>query len=145
VIKGSVVSAGQEVDAQVAFGVSGGSEHPIRSRDTDPRWDQRAKLLGPFILVRRCFNGHVLDEGGSVALYVTDKAADRSNWAEILQVSQRCKEYTQENVGWFVRCPEWGDGMHSLGADYWVIDERLIEKAVKRGVQPDLIPCVVKP
>lgn len=103
--------------------VSNSKSAKIVTRDTSLKIK---KLIGPRILVRQCVNDHWRKSDGSVLLYRTEESYDGTNWAEIIMVSPECKEFSEDDIGKFVHCPFWTDGMNRIGDYEFTIHERLI-------------------
>lgn len=105
------------------------------------RYETKIKrLLGRRILGIKGQRPHVLNKDGSVLLYKIEKRIDKCNWVMVLGVSRKCKYVTQEmldeNIVW-MRFPEYAHGLHYIGDDLWIVDERLMDLKC-----PALLPCV---
>ena len=91
------------------------------------------KLVGPYIMGRKCVGQHWMDEKGEVSLYKPDNILDTTNWVTVLMVSSKCKILTQEQFEeWnatnhvFMRFPEWGHGFHKPGFQLFIVSEYMM-------------------
>ena len=120
------------------LGVSAGHD-VIHSRRGE--YEKKIKfLIGRKFLAIKGQNDHIRDEDGRVILYHTEKRLDKTNMALVVMASSQCRFVTQELVNEYrvwMRLPEYADGMHYIGDDLWIVDERLMD-----AKQPALAPFV---
>lgn len=92
------------------------------------------KPSGNFVLVRQCLNASEVDVNGGVDyqygnIFVSELFAKTSNYAEILDIGDGCKLFSDSDIGGFVRCPELATGLHRVGdSDDFLVRESLLEK-----------------
>ena len=71
--------------------------------------------INRYIKIRKCENDHIRDESGEIALYMTEKHIENTNWVEIIEVATDCKYLDQGAVGCFCVAPENDDRLRRLG------------------------------
>jgi len=83
--------------------------------------------MNRYIRVRKCVNDHYRDEEENIVLYKTDKAVEETNWVEIIDVSDDCKHFSEEDVGAFCVSPESGDKLQRLeySKDYMLHEDEI--------------------
>jgi len=91
------------------------------------------KLMNRHLLVRKCINDHIRDSNGDVLIYKPDEMYETTNWAQILDVADDCKEFTKDHVGCLIECPEYGNFLHRLGdygdsEDFLVKEDEIMER-----------------
>lgn len=82
------------------------------------------------------------DEDGKILVAMTDDYVQHTLWFEVLKVGSKCEGIRNEQLGkvrMFMRFPEWGDGMHSLGNDLFMISEDMT-----KGANPQVEPFVIE-
>ena len=84
------------------------------------------KVFSARIVVRKCIHDHIRDDDGDVLLFRTDHDYEQTNWAEIIDVGTGCKEFTHDDIGKFVMCPEWTNDMSFLQDNEYIIRESAI-------------------
>jgi hypothetical protein len=81
-----------------------------------------------YVLVRKCENDHIRDEDGSIALYMTDKHIEWTNWVEVLEVAPSCRNIRPEWTGLFCPAPESDERLARIGTSKdFCLHEELIE------------------
>jgi co-chaperonin GroES (HSP10) len=65
--------------------------------------------INEYVMVRKCVNDHIRDSSGEVALYMTDKGIENTNWVEIIDVSEDCKHMRKDWIGYYCVSPESDD------------------------------------
>ena len=84
--------------------------------------------INKYVKVRKCENEHVLDERGDVALYMTDKHIETTNWCEVLDVATDCEKMRREYIGMFCHLPEDNERLARVGySKDFMAHEDLIE------------------
>lgn len=71
--------------------------------------------INGYALVRKCEEDHVRDEHGEIALYMTEKHIESTNWVEILDVAGDCKTLSKRYKGMFSPLPENDERLARLG------------------------------
>lgn len=82
------------------------------------------KPIGTFMLVRKCER----PQPGLIVL--PDLVREDTNFVEVLAVGPKCRHFGQDHVGKMVQCPDFADGMHNLGGEFWMVKEELIMPVV---------------
>jgi len=76
--------------------------------------------IGTFMLVRKC------ERPDPDYIVLPDQIKEDTNFVELLAVGPKCKHFLPEHVGCMVQCPDFADGMHNLGGEFWMVKEALI-------------------
>lgn len=85
---------------------------------------ERIRPIGQYMLVRKC------ERPEPDFIILPDLVKEDTNFVEVLAVGAGCKHFTTEHVGSTVQCPDFADGMHCLGGEFWMVKESLIPKVV---------------
>ena len=59
-----------------------------------------------FVKLRKCTNDHIRDESGEIALFMTEKHIEETNWCEIIDVADDCEWIERKYIGYFCVAPE---------------------------------------
>ena len=105
------------------------------------------------MLGKKCYKDHVRNPDGTVALWLTDKNVDTSEWVTILMVSAECRILRQADLAdmqkenhVLMKWPEYGGistrYMHQVSPLLWVANEILMEPGPLHMIDPfvDLRP-----
>jgi hypothetical protein len=84
----------------------------------------RIRPVGTFMLVRKC------ERPQPALIILPDLVREDTNFVEVLAVGPKCKHFTPEHIGKTVQCPDFADGMHCLGGEFWMVKELLIQPVV---------------
>ncbi len=112
---------------------------------------RRASIVKPIrrnLYVRKCTTG-VKDHLGYMVggVLVTDRRGKYNHWFEIIDIADDCKWFTRENVGTFVRLPEWHhQWMRAVvPTKTFMVDERIFEpyKDEKGRTRDSMAPAFV--
>ena len=114
-------SAERETDSPGIKLMDGRTLHPLPGR----------------VYIRKCMNDHILNEDGSVLLYLDDNSFDgdplgRGAWCEVIGVG-KCRYFNESNIGGFIRAPEMSSSMFRLGSmrdgseDFCIHEDALME------------------
>ena len=90
----------------------------------------KVKPIGKRLLVRKCYNPGILKPDGSVLLYLDDTTTESTNFATILDVSDRCDKFSKSDIGGIVLCHELGGDTVRVGKEDFVISEEDVLPAV---------------
>lgn len=71
--------------------------------------------INKYVLVRKCEEDHVRDESGEIALYMTDKHIETTNWCEVLECADDCQSMSNEYQGLFTPLVESDERLARLG------------------------------
>lgn len=86
----------------------------------------KVKPANNFLLVLKCVNDHIRNEDGEVLIWRSDYNYDTTTFARVEAVGPKCKYWENEDVGVFVHCPEYANGLYNIGDGYWVVREDLV-------------------
>lgn len=103
---------------------------------------QSVDILGTRLLGRKCIEDHVRDDDGEILVAMTDEHINHTLWFEILKVGKDCRSISNEHLAnsrMFMYFPEWDDGMHYLGNNLFLVDEKMME-----GRNPSVKPFVIE-
>jgi hypothetical protein len=121
----------------------------------DTRFEQHIqRMLGRWILGKKCAKDHVRASDGSVSLYLPDKSIDASNWVEVVMVSQGCRILSQGDLAEMqkthrvlMKWPEYGAiatrYMHQVSPLLWAANEILMEGTLQTNPLHMIDPYVV--
>lgn len=84
----------------------------------------KIKPVGNYMLVRKCQRP---DQG---IIILPDQVKEDTNFVEVIAVGNKCKHFLQEHVGATVQCPDFADGMHCIGGEFWMVREPIIHPVV---------------
>lgn len=62
--------------------------------------------INKFIKIRKCVNDHIRDESGEIALHMTENHIESTNWVEVIDVADDCRNIKKEHIGLFCIAPE---------------------------------------
>lgn len=72
---------------------------------SDMRSIDEIELIGKKIMIAMAINPEPTDENGNVLVALNDRTKWKSQYGQIIKVGKDCDEFTQENVGDFVKMP----------------------------------------
>ena len=67
--------------------------------------------------------GHITDKAGNVVLYRTEAGHDTTNIAKIVDIGPKCKVFTTNDIGRYIRMPELDTHMKRVKDELWCIRE----------------------
>lgn len=91
-------------------------------------------LNGKKILVAKTQKPDILNEDGTVMIYLTKENKEESQWGLIVNVSDECEYYSKRHIGAYIQMPLYGDGISTLpeawggNAEIVIIDEGMIDQ-----------------
>ena len=68
-----------------------------------------------YVLVRKCENDHIRNESGEIALYMTEKHIEFTNWVEVLDPAKDCKYIKADYSGLYCPAPENDEKLARIG------------------------------
>ena len=73
------------------------------------------ECVNGYAMVRKCANDHIRDADGEIALYMTEKHIEWTNWVEVLEVADDCKTLCARYIGMYCVAPENDEKLARIG------------------------------
>lgn len=89
--------------------------------------DGEHKPINGFVKVRKCVNDHLRDASGEIALYMTENQIENTNWVEVIDVADDCKNMRKEYIGMFCVAPESSENLQRIlySKDYMLLESEI--------------------
>lgn len=94
----------------------GGQEYAIIEQDDLflKYVDGEPQPINRYVHVRKCVNEHYKNDDGEIFLHKTDEAIEHTNWVEIINVSDDCRNLAKIDIGTFCSAPENDDRLRRI-------------------------------
>lgn len=90
--------------------------------------------INQYVKIRKCVNDHVRDEDGEIALFLTERGIEKTNFVEIIDVADDCDRMKTDYIGMFVHAPEEDNRLARIEhTKDFCLHEDLIEFVINTG------------
>ena len=73
------------------------------------------ECVNKYAMIRKCENDHIRDESGDIALYMTEKHIEWTQWVEVLGIAEDCETLNNRYIGMFCVAPENDEKLARIG------------------------------